>query len=310
MMAEKDVREGSIWFSGTHIGIWEEKVDMDSYRIVYQAVVRHFRDRGFIITVDPHAKKNYPAIAQYYHLGKKGILEVHTQMSGRHIEINFFQNINVENKNGGRYDSDKFEKMPYLIKKQFIIEASKVIDMLFSRFGYSWKQKLNYATDIGTTTEQIVRMTRGISPSREPLKHFNERWEAGRFKRDETGWPTDREYDYGSDKDREGIALRNGMFRYLRDRRGYLKRGIIYTNMNKMWQLIFGPAFHDSTWVHCSELFTLQAGDSRRRHFPDHLRLEKMQQEMARAVKDQRFEKAAILRDLIKAMTAKEAIAA
>jgi hypothetical protein len=290
-------REGHIHLHETSIGIWEENVNETSFRTVYQAVVRHLMARGFRTVIDPNVKKNYPELAQYRHVAKKGLLEAHMGMSGRHIEVEFFQNVNIENSNGGRYDFNKFQRMPYLVRKQFIIEAGKLLDSLIARFEYVWDGN----TVQGNTTSEIIINTQlGINPSQEPLRHFNDRWASNRFTRDETGWPIAKEYDHGSNKDREGIHLRNGMFRYYRDRYGYLKRGLIYTNMNTMWHIIYGPGRNDSTWVSCHELFTLQPGDPRGRHFSESKRRSILDRELNRAIKDQRFEQAAILRDLLK----------
>jgi hypothetical protein len=297
-------REGHFHLHNTNIGIWEEHVDEASFRSVYQAVVAHFRSRGFRTIEDPYIRKHFSCIARYHHVAKKGLLEAHMNMSGRHIEIEFFQSVIVENRNGGRYDFEKFEKMPYLVKKQFILEAGKLLDALVACFGYKWGEKIAYSAGYGASAERVIKVVRGLSPSQEPLQHFNGLWGTDRFKRDETGWPIAKEYDHGYNKDREGVSLRNGMYRYYRDRSGRLRRGVIYTNMNSMWQLIYGPGWKDSTWVSSRELFTLQPGDPRRRHFPECKRREFLERELKSAVQEQRFEQAAILRDLLKIQVA------
>lgn len=288
-------RNGKLHLHDTTISIWENHVDeKQMHRAVYGPLVKFLRSRGFRMCRDPHTVKHYRCISWNYHVGKKGNLEVKVDISGRHLQVVFFQNVNFENKNGGRYDFDKFEKMPYLMQKMFIKEASALLYHLQGSHGYEYGKNIG-----GCSYGQVINSLRGINRSKNPLKGFNDTWGDDRFARDETGWPTVSEYDHGYNKDREGVPLRNGMVRWIRGFNGYLKRGVIYTNMNDMWQVVYGPGERDTTWVHCRELFTLQSSDIRRRYFPKNHKKKKINEELAVAVKQMNFERAAILRDLI-----------
>lgn len=288
-------RKGTISIHDTCISVWEETVnEPEMHDVVYSGVIKLLRKRGFSIHTDAHIKKHYRLIAKNHHTGKKHLLEVHVSLCGRHLEIQFYQNVNFENRNGGRYDFDKYQKMPYLVQKRFVLEASALLQHLYENHGYSFWGNLE-----GFSCSHVFEALRGTCPCSQPLKRFNEMWGDGRFRRDETGWPEVSEYDYGGNKDREGVQLRNGMYRWIRDRKGYLKRGQIFTNMNQMWQIIYGPGRRDTTWVHCRELFSLQPDDCRGRHFSDENRKARIEKELAKAVKEMNFERAAKLRDLI-----------
>lgn len=292
---EKEPRNGTLGLHDTSISAWEENVDeKEMHKTVYGPLVRFLRSRGFNIHRDPRIIKDYRCLSWNHHRGKKGDLEVLVKLCGRSLVLEFFQNLNFENHNGGQYDLGKFKKMSYLMQKQFLLEASTVLTHLKSNHGYKYGKHLE-----GCSPFDIITALRGINPVKEPLKRFNDMWEASRFKRDETGWPMQSEIGQYYNSDREGVVLSTGMFRWWRDRKGYLKRGTIYTNMNSMWQLVYGSGRGDTTWVSAHELFTLQPTDCRRRQVGDDVRESRLKKLLAKAVDEMKFERAAMLRDIL-----------
>jgi len=288
-------RNGHLSIHDTSISVWEEHVDADEMKFhVYGPLIRFLRDRGFKVHRDPEAKRRWRCISQTKHIGALGDLEVYVDLSGRCLKVEFFQNLSFENRNGGRYDFDKFKRMPYLMKKRFLLEVSAILTHLVGEHGYSFGKKL-----AGVTPAKVLESIRGASRVQNPLRGFNDKWGSNRFKRDETGWPVPAEYDYGYNKDREGISLRNGMKRWFRGYDGYLKFGTIYTNMGERWQVIYGPGRNDTTWVSSGELFTLQTDDCRRRSFPESTRKKKLTAALDKAVREMRFERAASIRDAL-----------
>lgn len=293
-------RDGRILLHDTHMGIWEETVDEKSFHTVYGSVIRHLRTRGFKVFRCPETKKHYPILARKHHRGYKRNLRVKLNYSGRHLEIRFFQELNTVNPNGGLYDFDKYSKMSYLMKKQFILESSKLIEMLTETYGYGYTKALALAPARVSPVQRVLIAIAGLNPNTNPLDNFNYGWGANRFKRDETGWPVPEEYDQGGyNKDRDGVPLRNGMFRYFRDRDGRLKRGRIYTNMNNMWQVVCGPGKGDSHYMSSFNLFSLSTDDVRGRWFPDKYRKAKIHLALKKAVKALDYERAAVLRDIL-----------
>ncbi len=288
------MRDAKLYIRGTAVEVWEKNVNEPEFSAaVYGPIIRYLRARGFNVRKDPDTKKHYPSLQNRRHCAKKGDLEAYLECSGRCVKVEFFQSIVIENSHGGRYDFDKYEKMPYLVQKAFLLEAGLLCKWLEKEYGY---------TDGPGNTQgwqHVLTCLVGIDPVSDPLRRFNDMWEANRFVRDETGWPVPKEYDHGSNRDREGVPLRNGMFRYFRDRSGYLKRGVIYTNMNCMWQVVYGPGRQDTTWVSCWQLFTLQPEDNLRREIPKEKREARLKQELTNAVNAMWFERAAVLRDII-----------
>ena len=86
------------------------------------------RDEGFEITSDNSVVKS---IRRNHFVGKKGKLKFKSHRYPNGFEITFFQEINTENPNGGFYDFDKFQKMPYLVKKQFILVSNVILKFAF-----------------------------------------------------------------------------------------------------------------------------------------------------------------------------------
>lgn len=71
---------------------------------------------GFNVQKDPEVDK---IIRNNYWIGKRGDLEFQAEKYPNGFKIQFFQNVVYENSNGGKYDFDKFQKMPYMIQLQY-----------------------------------------------------------------------------------------------------------------------------------------------------------------------------------------------
>lgn len=103
-------REGSISIYDTTVGVWEETVD-ESMGEVLHAVTEHLECRGFQMGPDAETEKHFRSLSKDHREGRHGELQVKVRLSGRHLEIQFFQNVVTENPNGGYYDFSKLTKM-------------------------------------------------------------------------------------------------------------------------------------------------------------------------------------------------------
>lgn len=167
-------------------------------------------------------------------------MRFHAETFGRQMKIEFYQEVNTVNPNGGRYDFDKIRLMPRHLRSLCIVEMVAVVRKLME-LGYSLPRTLHEET----LMRDVLRAAENDKSYMTPLERFNDTWNSecdwergGRFKRDETGWPCVSEYDHGYNRDRDGVPLRNGMVRYWRDWKGHLMRCTVYTNMNCMWMLV------------------------------------------------------------------------
>ena len=84
---------------------------------------------GFNVQRDPDVDK---IIRKDYYIGKFHDLEFEAKKYPNGFEIGFFQNVVYENPNGGRYDFDKFSKMPRMIQLYFVKFKNKIVNLLKS----------------------------------------------------------------------------------------------------------------------------------------------------------------------------------
>ena len=108
---------------------------LDSWRFKYphfgtlHRIFNMLRAEGFTIENDAEVAK---CIRRDYYIGRRGDLELYAHRYPAGFEIMFFQNVVIENKSGGRYDFHKFQKMPYMIRLQFMKYRDKIIALLKS----------------------------------------------------------------------------------------------------------------------------------------------------------------------------------
>ena len=96
------------------------------YGYFYQ-LINMLGTEGFEVRKDPEVDK---IIRNDYCIGKRGDLEFHAEKYPNGFKIEFFQNVVHENRNGGRYDFDKFQKMPYMIRLQYKKYINQLIRLL------------------------------------------------------------------------------------------------------------------------------------------------------------------------------------
>lgn len=254
---------------------------------------RALRRKGFRFRRDPLTSAHYRRIARYHHLGtcpvgRHGELCCHAEVFPVGCRFTFYQEIVKENPKSGRYDFNKRQKMPYVLGKKFEASIAALRAQLLRR--------------------GFVEHFRVESPNPDPLAFFNDRWDSDyerkrgthRFERGPDGWPSMREISlecWGGARDRDGAPLEHGAFRYFRDRKGYLMRGRVYGGINGMWMVVYGPGRWDATHLHASELFLGPVTALPRKVHP---RPTPFAHLLKRAVERQDFERAIVLRDLLK----------
>lgn len=186
---------------------------------IWDKALRLLKSRGFSIGPDMEVDK---LIRKRYHIGKKRQLEVCIHIYPMGMEIQFFQNVVFENRNGGRYDFDKYNRMPYQLKKQFELEARALMQLFFKN-GMADKSR----PICKTATEHIIQHFRSSSFTRNKITSLDE----------VAGMMSD--YDHHSNSnDRDGKKIECGQTKYFRHRDGRLRRGVVYHNINNMWWVL------------------------------------------------------------------------
>lgn len=201
---------------GTYVGV--RNSDRQCYRDLDELFDK-LKIRGWLIQTDPDTLKDYPSIAKDYFQGTLGDLKFKSKRYPAGFEIEFYQDINFENRFGGKYDFNKLSKMPYLIKLKFLKELKFIKEFLI-HMKYEDKSEPSFNNSFDEIMYRIKKCW-----------HYKE----GKEK---------PEYDIpaynGTDKYKK--RLRNGQVKYFRNYKGNLMRGTIYHNINNMWWIIINKS--------------------------------------------------------------------
>lgn len=280
-------RTGDIVIYQTTVTAWEPHVDESGLRVALHALLGHMLRRGHRVTRDPDTAKHYPSLSPGHWLTRKGELRATVTQSGRTLEVEFFQELNIVNQNGGRHDFQKFNLMPRTMQLQCIIEIAAVTRKLRA-LGYSHsKPALGAEPSLLELRDAICP-----PPTWGTLEGFNQKWNFAsdwkrgvhRFERDESGWPSPKAI--GRHLDRDGVLIRNGDVRYMRQR-GRLARGVVHPNMNGMWSV------GDFAYVSSGALFSCDPSVEPRRSLPG--QQARLEAELQKAVTAQDYGRAEVL---------------
>ena len=223
---------------------------LDSWRFKYphfgtlRRIFNMLRAEGFTIENDAEVAK---CIRRDYYIGRRGDLELYAHRYPAGFEIMFFQNVVIENKNGGRYDFHKFQRMPYMIRLRFMKYRDKIIALLKS------------VEDLKDESKADPRLAEEWIKARYVEEWHHEQKDMNFLLSDLDG-QTQESYN---GRDRDEKTLHNGDVKYFRHWDGRLYRGRVYHNINNMWWVILDRFTVRN--VASFELFDLTPEDNRRR---------------------------------------------
>lgn len=296
-------RTGEVRVYDAGVSVWEEPhfpnrrgiscIDDEAMGVVFKRLVGRLAHRGWRVARDPSIEDHYPSLGPRHRVGQLGELGFKGSVHGRSVEFKFFQPSRRVH-SSAEYDSrrlllmDREQRLRALVAMTSLVR--KALDM-----GYVPSARLQLRIDRAPTLQLAIRNIAEERDFDDPLDRFNDRWVPTRFKRDESGWPTLDEYGNGGrNVDADGVPLRNGMTRYLRDPRrtaGRLIRGVVYTNMNCMWMVDTGVG---RRWVHGRDLFSCARPDLEPRRLVPH-QAQRLETELDRALGDKDFGRVARL---------------
>lgn len=247
-------------------------------REFYDEIRMFMMNSGWTFHQDPRVKKHYRSIANNHHRGKRNDVHFISSCSGRHIEVKFFEDVARENQYGGQYTNDKLKKMPYLRRLRTIVAIRQLRDFLLAN-GYTETSKVYPAEGYASVMQH-----------RAELEDFQGK----------DFYARERQAYNCTDADK--IEMHDGDVRYFWHWRGYIQRGVVYRNINNMWWVVTGPySYHNAANF---ELFTWNPAMGRRRKLsPEKIR-KIIGEKLAKAIEQQKFERAIILRDLISKIAA------
>lgn len=177
------------------------------------------RDRRFKIVKDKSVNK---LIRKDYWYGRRKDLEFKAHRYPRGFSIEFYQNVRFKNRNGGYYDFDKFEKMPYLLRLIWINEVKKMGEFL-EHLGIKNDTDIEYKF-----VEDIIKKD-FVESCHYPQNNMD-------FNLSDLDGTTHKE-SYNN-TDRNNKTIYNGQIKYFRSWNGRLMRGRVYHNINNMWWVI------------------------------------------------------------------------
>ena len=264
----------------TKLAVWLADPKDPLVRKIRDDVVRLLRSLGWRVQLDPHTKKHYPCISKDHHHAQRGDLQAKLRVSGRVFDIEFFQDVVHENKNGGQYDFDRRKKMPYLIGLQYEAAVRKVAACIEGLGLPALKR------DVKLKGQALVDQRRSELLAFQGPKFY-----------DDDKYPS---YNCtGADK----AMLRDGQRVWLVAEWGPVGRwqaGIAYRNINNMWWVLLpGDVVRNEADF---RLHSTPPANPRGRHFSIEYRVNAIERLKAKAVKAEKFELAARLRDAAKAI--------
>jgi hypothetical protein len=227
-------------------------------QLLLDKVFSLLKTRGFTIQTDQRILREYPTLADTHWEGSKGNLLFKAKIYPAGFELKFYQEVVTENPHGGYYDFDKFEKMPYIIRCEYILTRKYICELLESE-GYINESKPTFKLALDDVMYRI-----------KSCWHYKEGKELPEY-----NLPS-----YNSE-DKDGKQLRNGQIKYFRDRKGRLMRGTIYHNINNMWWVVISK--FSFTNVASFDFFDLDTEENSQRkiytkRMPQRIRADKLRQ--------------------------------
>ncbi|MGG5780721.1 hypothetical protein [Bacillus albus] len=193
------------------------------------------RERGWFIQTDQRILRDYSCLAEDHFEGKKGDLLFKSEKYPTGFKIEFYQEVNTINPNGGYYDFDKLKLMPYLIQFSFKLEVN-YIKQVFNKEGYQEDSDPVFKT----ATDEVMHKVK-------ICWHYSE-------------GKTDQQPDYNA-TDKDGKRLKDGQVKYFRDHKGRLMRGTVYHNINNMWWVVINKSYYRN--LACFELFDIDTEENK-----------------------------------------------
>jgi len=310
-------RTGVVNFGDASLSIWEEGIsaarsaggwpaekawEREFKRDVFARIVQTLNRLGWVCTmppIDPHAMKHYGGdIARRSAESKrdciKGDLQGHLDISGRCIKFEMWQDVTPpENRNGGRYDFNKEDRMPYVLRLEMERTRRRIRDYLCNVFGgYTFNDKSGSGRSAKCGPMHLTALE-WVAECYRTSAHFKGDWDAyfaANSSRSMGGCLNSNR------RSGDGNLLVHGQPIWCFDSRGRIQQGTAYYNINNMWWVALGR--YDVTNKASFELYSACPENPRVKRNAGRRR-KRLEVELNKAVKEMRFERAAQLRDVL-----------
>lgn len=261
------------------VGLWQDNANDPSFRTdVFIGLLKMLGRRGWAIGPDAEIVKRHNCLKKYHRRGRKAELEAAIRISGRVVEIEIWSdNYQGTNRNGNRYGFGNPSMMPYLTRKRVEAEHRAIA---------AWASK-KFETTISRAPKR---------PPQIPALDFLALQYASSWHSDKTLGRPVCSMAYNC-KSADGAPVEHGATVWFLGRDGRFRRGRAYYNINNMWWVI--ESKHSITNIASHEIYMSQPADLRTRRRNARRRRQRLEDELSKATRDMRFERAAALRDVL-----------
>jgi hypothetical protein len=298
-------REGAVNFGDASIAIWEEGIsaaraqsghageqawEKQFKREVFRRIVQMLRRLGWTCAVpeiSQHDVKHYGGnvarwAAERRRLCAKGDLKANLEISGRCIKLDMFQNVNAPDRpdHDGRYQSNKEQHMPYLLRLEMERARRRIRDYLCNVLtGYVFREPEPKRGPNGLTALEYIQA------DVRSCWHYNKALDR-----------RSGEDSCGNNRSADGAHVKHGARVWFADYKGRICTGTAFYNINNMWWVITGRyearnVASFEIYTRCPENLRVKRNAARRR--------KRLEAELNSAVKAMKFERAALLRDIL-----------
>lgn len=297
-------RAGTITFGDATLSIYEEGISAarasggyaaekawcrQFKREVFARILQTLNRLGWACSmpeISEHDVKHYGGnvarwSAESKRLCRKGDLYADLGVSGRCIGLEFFQSVNAPDRpdHGGRYQGDKEKHMPYVMRLEMERARRRIRDYLLNVLtDYEFMPSAPKLGINGATAIEVAAHARRTSC------HYVKALDRANISNKEQGFSAD------------GVALESGSKVFAFDSAGRVICGTAFYSLNGNWQIVTGRygltyAWHTGVYAECP-------GDPRVKRNSDQRR-RRLEGELAKAIKEMNFERAAVLRDIL-----------
>ena len=230
---------------------------------VYWALLRRMKASGWWVGQSRRHRKEFRRLRHEHHQGARARLRVRTELHPFGCHLNFYMDHNASHPHGPRYAHtvDRPTDRLYRLTQRHLAEV--LVGLGFA----------------DVTRPEGLSARGELEWSRRSCGH----WGTGITNR-------------GQDIDGDGQALRDGDVRWFYDRHRLVKGTVYYSGMNGGWKMIVGGELR-SVWH--TYLFTATPSTPKRWVRPER-RIARLQSEKRTAISAENFERAAVLRDILK----------
>ncbi len=291
-------RTGKVCFGDASISVVEEGIGearkvggyagelawrLSFKRQVFARVIQTLNRMGWTVAVPPkEEKQNSASFSRNYRNCSKGDLRGELGIMGRSITFAMWQGVNTPTRpdHGGRYESDLEGCMPYVIRLEMERTRRRIRGYLcnvFTDYDFDPKRRSIYRKPLDATAAERIE------------RHYAESWH---FKGDLANYTIS---DYNR-KSHDGVMLEHGQRVWFADWHGRICNGTAMYNINNMWWIVTGR--YDYTNKACFEIYAKCPENPRVRRNASR-RTKKLQSLLTSAITAMKFERAAVLRDIL-----------